>query len=253
MPDRAVRVPDRQLDRHLLAALERRRARARAASCRAPSASSSSRLCFCSVADRVGHVGLVEQLREVEPLRLPVRTRAVASRAARRGRSSRRRVRKPSFAMYSRSFLGHEAAGSASTCSGRPAKRLRSSGSCVAMPTGQVFRWQTRIRMQPSATSGAVEKPNSSAPSSAAITTSRPVLRPPSVCTRMRPRRSFSTSVCCVSASPISHGTPAYLIDASGEAPVPPSWPADQHAVGLALRDARGDRADAGLRRRASR
>ena len=93
------------------------------------------------------------------------------------------------------------------------------------MPTGQVFRWQTRIRMQPSATSGAVEKPNSSAPSSAAITTSRPVFRPPSVCTRMRPRRSFSTSVCCVSARPISQGTPAYLIDASGEAPVPPSCP----------------------------
>ena len=45
----------------------------------------------------------------------------------------------------------------------------RSFGSCVATPTGQVFRWQTRIMMQPSATSGAVAKPNSSAPSSAAI------------------------------------------------------------------------------------
>ena len=45
-----------------------------------------------------------------------------------------------------------------------PAKRRRSSGSCVAMPTGQVLRWQTRIMMQPAATSGAVEKPNSSAP-----------------------------------------------------------------------------------------
>ena len=37
------------------------------------------------------------------------------------------------------------------------------------MPTGQVFRWQTRIMMQPDTTSGAVAKPNSSAPSSAAI------------------------------------------------------------------------------------
>ena len=44
-------------------------------------------------------------------------------------------------------------------------KRLRNFGSCVATPTGQVFRWQTRIMMQPSATSGAVAKPNSSAPS----------------------------------------------------------------------------------------
>ena len=39
----------------------------------------------------------------------------------------------------------------------------------MATPTGQVFRWQTRIMMQPVATSGAVAKPNSSAPSSAAI------------------------------------------------------------------------------------
>jgi hypothetical protein len=73
------------------------------------------------------------------------------------------------------------------------------------------------------ATSGAVAKPNSSAPRSAAIATSRPVFRPPSVCTRIRPRRSFRTRVCCVSARPTSQGMPAYLIDAWGEAPVPPS------------------------------
>ena len=42
----------------------------------------------------------------------------------------------------------------------------------------------------------------------------------------MRPRRRFSTSVCCVSARPSSHGVPACLIDDQGEAPVPPSWPA---------------------------
>ena len=47
----------------------------------------------------------------------------------------------------------------------------------MATPTGQVFRWQTRIMMQPSATSGAVAKPNSSAPSNAAMTTSRPGLQ----------------------------------------------------------------------------
>ena len=55
------------------------------------------------------------------------------------------------------------------TCSGSPANFLRSCGSCVATPTGQVLRWQTRIMMQPSATSGAVAKPNSSAPSNAPI------------------------------------------------------------------------------------
>ena len=65
------------------------------------------------------------------------------------------------------------------TCSGLPVKFLRSCGSCVATPTGQVFRWHTRIMMQPSATSGAVAKPNSSAPSKAAMTTSRPVFKLP--------------------------------------------------------------------------
>ena len=53
------------------------------------------------------------------------------------------------------------------TCSGVPVNRFLSSGSWVAMPTGQVFRWQTRIMMQPVATSGAVEKAKSSAPSRA--------------------------------------------------------------------------------------
>ena len=79
--------------------------------------------------------------------------------------------------------------------------------------------------MQPVAISGAVEKPISSAPSIAAITTSRPVFSWPSVCTTIRERRSFSSSVCWVSARPISQGTPADWIEDSGEAPVPPSWP----------------------------
>ena len=39
-------------------------------------------------------------------------------------------------------------------------------------------------------------------------------------------RRSLSSSVCWVSARPISHGTPALWIEDCGEAPVPPSWPA---------------------------
>ena len=55
------------------------------------------------------------------------------------------------------------------TCSGLPVKRLRSTGSWVATPTGQVLRWHLRIMMQPAAISGAVAKPNSSAPSSAPI------------------------------------------------------------------------------------
>jgi hypothetical protein len=79
--------------------------------------------------------------------------------------------------------------------------------------------------MQPDAISAADANPYSSAPRSAAIATSRPVFSWPSVSTRMRERRSFITSTCCVSARPSSHGMPACLMDVSGDAPVPPSWP----------------------------
>ncbi len=68
-----------------------------------------------------------------------------------------------------------------------------------ATPTGQVSGGTAHHDMQPSTTSGAVAKPNSSAPSSAAMTTSRPVFIWPSACTRTRPRRRFSTRVCWVS------------------------------------------------------
>src|SRR6266852_3094655 len=47
--------------------------------------------------------------------------------------------------------------------------------------------------MQPAAIRGAVAKPNSSAPSSAPITTSRPVRKPPSTCTKMRLRNQADT------------------------------------------------------------
>ena len=112
-----------------------------------------------------------------------------------------------------------------STNSGLPLNLARSSGFWVATPTGQVSRWQTRIMMQPDTTSGAVAKPYSSAPSRAATITSRAVRMPPSHCTVMRSRSPLSTSVCWVSARPISHGTPACLRLVSGAAPVPPSWP----------------------------
>lgn len=79
--------------------------------------------------------------------------------------------------------------------------------------------------MQPDTTSGAVEKPNSSAPSKAPIITSRPVLSWPSTWTTIRSRKPLSSNVCCVSASPSSQGAPACFIDVSGVAPVPPSCP----------------------------
>ena len=67
------------------------------------------------------------------------------------------------------------------------------------------------------------------------------------VCSLTRPRRSLSTSVCCVSASPISQGIPARLMEESGEAPVPPAVARDHDQVRVRLRDARGHRAHARL------
>ena len=78
---------------------------------------------------------------------------------------------------------------------------------------------------QPVTTSGAEAKPYSSAPSSAAITTSRPVFICPSTWTVMRSRSPFSSRVCWVSARPSSQGVPACLREFSGLAPVPPSCP----------------------------
>ena len=72
-----------------------------------------------------------------------------------------------------------------------------SHGSCsssvqtrtwVAMPTGQVLVWHLRIMMHPSVISGAVAKPNSSAPSRAATAMSRPVFIWPSACERAHGR-----------------------------------------------------------------
>ena len=81
------------------------------------------------------------------------------------------------------------------TFSGVPSNLARSASSCVQTPTGQVLLWHWRTMMQPMATRHAVPMPNSSAPSMAAITTSRPVLMPPSVrsFTRWRRRLSIST------------------------------------------------------------
>ncbi len=101
----------------------------------------------------------------------------------------------------------------------------RSTGSCVQTPTGQVLLWHCRTMMQPIAISDAVPIPNSCAPIIAAITTSRPVLRPPSVLRITRSRRLFAVSTWCASLRPISHGSPANLIEVCGLAPVPPLCP----------------------------
>ncbi len=104
-------------------------------------------------------------------------------------------------------------------------KLARRWGRWVATPGLQVSRWQARSMMQPSAIIAAVPKLYSSAPSRAASSTWRPVLKPPSTRSRTRPRRPLSTSARWVSARPISHGMPACLMALSGQAPVPPLPP----------------------------
>ena len=111
------------------------------------------------------------------------------------------------------------------TWSACPANFSLRSGFWVAIPTGHVSKWQTRIITQPITTSGAVANPNSSAPNSAAIITSLPVFNWPSHWTTIRSRKLFNKRVCWVSARPSSQGVPACLIEVRGDAPVPPSCP----------------------------
>ena len=92
-----------------------------------------------------------------------------------------------------------------------------------------------------------MEKPNSSAPMSAPMTTSRPVFIWPSTCTMIRSRSLFITSTCCVSASPSSHGVPAVLDRGERGRPGAAVVAGDQHHVGVGLGHARRHRAHADL------
>ena len=130
----------------------------------------------------------------------------------------------PSFAIYSLNSSAIKRM-KLMTYSGFPANLFLSSGFWVAIPTGQVSKLHTRIITHPMVTSGAVANPNSSAPRSAAIATSRPLISLPSVSIRTLSLKPFWISVWCVSASPSSHGSPALWIELLGAAPVPPSYP----------------------------
>ena len=114
----------------------------------------------------VGHVGLGQHRRRGRARRPSSGRPPRRCRAGRPGRPPRRASAGPSAARSSRTSSAMYSK-KVSTNSGLPLNLARSSGFWVAMPTGQVSRWQTRIMMQPETTSGAVAKPNSSAPSSA--------------------------------------------------------------------------------------
>ena len=132
--------------------------------------------------------------------------------------------------------------------SGRPMKySLRSFSFCVATPVAQLFRWQMRRYLQPSATIGPVPKPKDSAPRIAALMTSSPVFRPPSVCTRTRPRRPLARSTCWASDRPELPRRAGVLHRSQGACAGAAVVAGNGDEVGVGLGHARGDRADAGL------
>ena len=97
--------------------------------------------------------------------------------------------------------------------------------SCVQTPTGQVFEWHCLTIIHPIATKAVVATPYSSAPIIAAITTSLPVLIPPSVLKVTLCLKLFNVRTWLASVRPISQGIPTYFTLDWGVAPVPPLWP----------------------------
>jgi len=199
---------------------------------------------FGNIGPRIRHLRLKEDVRKVQALRLVVvdglghfEALAVSDLSS--------TVRKPSWAMSSRTSNRDEAHEIDDVL--RVAGKLLppSRGSCVATPTGAGVQVAHAHHDAAEETSGAVANPNSSAPSSAPITTSRPVFNWPST---------------------FDHDAAAQVVDqqclpAFGEAQFPRSArvldtrlrrraraavvAANQHHVGVRLRYACRDRADA--------
>ena len=89
--------------------------------------------------------------------------------------------------------------------------------------------------IHPIATNAVVATPYSSAPIIAAITTSLPVLIPPSVLKVILCLKLFKVNTWFASVNPISHGIPTYLTLVWGVAPVPPLCPEINIISALAL------------------
>ena len=104
-----------------------------------------------------------------------------------------------------------------------------------------------RIMMQPAAISGAVEKPISSAPSSAATTTSRPVRKPPSTWTATRPRSPFGDQGLLGLGQADLPWAAGMLDRGQRRGAGAPFIARDGDVVGPGLGDAGRDRADADL------
>ena len=187
-------------------------------------------------------------VREVEAARLPVRRCAVRHvEAGRRGRSSRRCVRKPSSAISSR------------TSSAMKRKKLID----VLGLAGELLA-QLRILRGDADRAGvevAVAHHDAARRRPAARWRSRTPRRRAARRSRRRGRSSAgrrpgrrcgragrsARSTCCVSARPSSQGMPACLIDGQRRGAGAAVVAGDQDHVGVRLGDAGGDRADADL------
>ena len=114
-------------------------------------------------------------------------------------------------------------------------KRFRSSGFCVATPTGQVSRWQTTHHYATLHHQRRGENPYSSAPSKAAMTTSRPVFIEPSAWTTTRSRKPLRSRVCCVSARPKLPGATSVFGRAHRGRPGPAVVARNEYDIGVGL------------------
>ena len=131
---------------------------------------------------------------------------------------------KPIFAKISRTSDAIKV-NKLTTLSGVPVNFSLSFSSWVQTPTGHVLEWHCLTMIHPIATNAVVATPYSSAPIIAAITTSLPVLMPPSVLRVTLCLRLFNVKTWLASVKPISHGIPTYLTLVCGVAPVPPLCP----------------------------
>ena len=198
--------------------------RARAAASAASRSPSSPPLRVGPLLSSKGTAATVAAGRRGRETRCDARSTLVAG-GDRHGRRPRRSVRRPRPARCRRTSSATWSR-YVSTSSGVAANFARSSGRCVAIPTGQVSRWQDRTIRQPSAISTAVPNDTSSAPSSAATITSRPVFMPPSARSRDPPAEAARHERALGLGEAELPRRAACLIEESGLAPVPPSAPA---------------------------
>ena len=156
------------------------------------------------------------------------------------------KVRRPSAARWRRTSSAR-CSRYASTCAGVAANLERSSGRCVAIPTGQVSRWHERTIRQPSASSSAVPNETSSAPSSAAATTSLPVFSPRRRAGGRGPQALRRRASAASRRGRAPRAAPAFLIEESGLGAGAAVAAGDVDDVGQRLDHARRDEPDAGL------